>query len=231
MNFRVILLVLLVFIFTIGCILISNLSFQSTSLKDSYNDGNVDIIQNTSAGTVPHMILIKNKGKKPLMVESGQLLVSNSSQDVVVAEDKWVNQNSSSFIRVYCYQPNQTANPGTKLIPADKAPTEIRQIIKSSNLTENQNMTQTQIQIWLLVSKNDVNTNSGEAIAFTDKQGINSTDLTQKVQSARTGIIQSLNISETDIKNFNTNSSTSFNDIFRWISAFVSWIENAFSNN
>lgn len=230
MNFRVILLVLLVFIFTLSGFIISIICFDTTSLTDTYYEGKVEIIQNTTAGTVPHVILVKNNGKKPLMVESGQILVSNTSQDLVVAEDKRVNQNSSSFIRAYCLQPNQTATPGFKLIPTDKASPEIKKIIKSSNLSNNQNNTQTQLQIWILVSKNNVNINSGEASAFIGKQGITSEEISKKLQDAKTDLIKTLNITEGEIKNL-TPSSSGLDDIIKWFNEFINWIKNSFNIN
>jgi hypothetical protein len=223
--------VLLVIIFTIGCILVSNTYFESTSLKDTFNQGDVEIIQNTAAGSIPHVIQIKNNGKKPIMVETGQILESNSSQDLVIAEDKKVNQNSSSFIMAYCFQPNQTATPGAKLKPTDKASAEIQKIIKSTNLTNNQNTTQSQLQIWILVSKNNLNINSGEAAIFIEKQGNNTDEISKKLQTAKNNIIKSLNITEGDIKNLNASSTIGYNDIINLINEFINWIKYSFNIN
>lgn len=231
MNFRVIVLIILVLIFTICGISIWVISFQSTSLQNSYNAGEAEITQNTAAGTVPHVILVKNNGKKPLMVETGQILESSSSQDLVVAEDKVVNQNSSSLIRAYCYQPNQTATPGIKLKPTNKASSEIKQIIKNSKLSDSQNITRTQLQIWILASKNNLNINSGEASVFIENQGISKTEINQKVQEARNDILKTFNITEGEIKNLNPTSTISLDDIFNWINNFINWIKNSFNNN
>ncbi len=231
MNFRVILLVLVVIIFTLGCILVSNTYFESTSLKDTYNQGDVEIIQNTAAGTIPHVVLVKNSGKKPIMIETGQILESNTSQDLVIAEDKKVNQNSSSFIRAYCFQPNQTATPGAKLKPTDKASAEIQKIIKSTNLTDNQNTTQSQLQIWIMVSKNNLNINTGEAAIFIEKQGNNTDEISKKLQTAKNSIIKSLNITEGDLKNLNSSSNLGYNDILNLLNEFVNWIKYSFNIN
>jgi len=229
MNFRVILLVILVIIFTISGIYLSVLSFEATSLKDSYNKGETEIIQNTTAGTIPHVILVKNNGKRPVMVETGQILISDTSQDLVVAEDKMVNQNSSSYIRAYCFQPNQTAVPGSKLKPTEKASNEVQQVIKNSNLADAQNTTQTQLQIWIIVSKDNVNLSSGEASVLIQNQSINNTNITNQLNEAKDNLSKSLNITEGDLKNINPQSSLGSGDIIEWISGFIDWFKASFN--
>ena len=229
MNFRVILLVILVLIFTFSGIYLSMLSFDATSLKNSYGKGEVEIIQNTTAGTIPHVILIKNDGKQPIMVESGQILVSNSSQDLVVAEDIRVNQNSSSYIRAYCFEPNQTATPGSKLTPTDKASSDVQQLIKNSNLADPQNTTSTQLQIWILVSGDNVDLNSGEASVLLKNQNNNSTEIVNQLNEAKNNLLKNLNITEDQIKNIKTESTISSSDIVGWINEFINWIKTSFN--
>jgi len=229
MNFRVILLVILVLIFTFSGIYLSMLSFDATSLKNSYGKGEVEIIQNTTAGTIPHVILIKNDGKQPIMVESGQILVSNSSQDLVVAEDIRVNQNSSSYIRAYCFEPNQTATPGLKLTPTDKASSDVQQLIKNSNLADQQNTTSTQLQIWILVSGDNVDLNSGEASVLLKNQNNNSTEIVNQFNEAKNNLLKNLNITEDQIKNIKTESTISSSDIVGWINEFINWIKTSFN--
>jgi len=229
MNFRVILLVILVLIFTFSGIYLSMLSFDATSLKNSYGKGEVEIIQNTTAGTIPHVILIKNDGKQPIMVESGQILVSNSSQDLVVAEDIRVNQNSSSYIRAYCFEPNQTATPGSKLTPTDKASSDVQQLIKNSNLADQQNTTSTQLQIWILVSGDNVDLNSGEASVLLKNQNNNSTEIVNQFNEAKNNLLKNLNITEDQIKNIKTESTISSSDIVGWINEFINWIKTSFN--
>lgn len=229
MNIRAILLVLLVVIFSLGCVLFSFMSFDSNSLKDAYQEGNVEIIQNTTAGTVPHVIEIKNTGKKPLMVETGQILTSNSSQDMVVAQNKKINQNSSAEVKAYCFQPGQRAIPGSKLIPSNKATSQIKEVIKNSNLLDKNNATQTQLQIWILVSQDNVNLSSGEAIALMEKQGITSAKILQELSDARNNLIKTLNITTEDLKNMGNNSSSNIlNELYNLITEFINWIKNSF---
>lgn len=229
MNIRAILLVLLVILFSLGCVLFSFMSFDSNSLKDAYQEGNVEIIQNTTAGTVPHVIEIKNTGKKPLMVETGQILTSNSSQDMVVAQNKKINQNSSAEVKAYCFQPGQRAIPGSKLIPSNKATSQIKEVIKNSNLLDKNNATQTQLQIWILVSQDNVNLSSGEAIALMEKQGITSAKILQELSDARNNLIKTLNITTEDLKNMGNNSSSNIlNELYNLITEFINWIKNSF---
>jgi ARG and Rhodanese-Phosphatase-superfamily-associated Protein domain len=229
MNFRVILLLILVLIFTLSGIYLSLLSFEATSLKESFNKGEVEIIQNTTAGTIPHVILVKNNGKRPIMVEMGQILASNTSQDLVVAEDKRVNQNSSSYIRAYCFQPNQTASPGTKLSPTDKASNEVKQLITNSNLADAQNTTRTQLQIWIIVSRNNIDLNSGEASLLTQNQSINNTEITTQLNEARTDLIKNLNLTDEELKNIKPESAIGSDDIIGWINEFINWIRTSFN--
>lgn len=229
MNFRVILLVILVLIFTISGIYLSILSFEATSLKDSYNKGEMEIIQDTAAGTVPHVIMIKNNGKRPVMVETGQILVSDTSQDLVVAEDKMVKGNSSSYIRAYCFQPNQTATPGTKFTPTDKASKEIQQLIINSNLADPQNTTKTQLQIWIIVTKDHVDLNSGEVSVLMKNSSINNTEITNQINEAKENLLQNLNITEGEIQNIKGESSLGSGDIIGWINGFINWFKASFN--
>jgi hypothetical protein len=228
MNFRLILLVLLVLIFTICGIYISVLSFEANSLQETYLKGEVEIIQNTTPGSVPHIIQLKNNGKKPLLVETGQILKSNSSQDLVVAEDKTVNQNSSIYIRAYCFQPNQTAVPGAKLTPSGKASEEINQLIKNSNLADAQNSTSTQLQIWIIVSGDNLNLKTGEATVLIEKKGINNTEINNQLNDARTNLVKVLNLTEGELKKLSPQTSNGI-DPLSWINGFINWFKYSFN--
>ncbi len=81
-----------------------------------------------------------------------------------------MNQNSSSYHKAYCFQPNQTATPGAKLKPTDKASAEIKKIIKNTNLSDNQNTTQNTTANMDMVSKNNLKIDTGEASVLLEKQ-------------------------------------------------------------
>ncbi|HOI71108.1 MAG TPA: hypothetical protein PLC38_02350 [Methanobacterium sp.] len=226
MNFRVILLVILVFIFTVFGVYLSVVSFESNSLITAFNDGNLEITQNTTAGTVPHVVMVVNSGKKPVMVESGQILRSDTSQDLVAAENKMINQNSTDYVKAYCYEPNQTSTPGTQLYPKDKASSDIKQIIDHSNIMDSRNTTSTQLQIWIIVSGNNLDTTAGEAQELVKKQSVSNAEITRELNDARINLLKSLNVTEEEIKNIKPTSSF---DIGALIKEFIDWIKKAFN--
>jgi hypothetical protein len=232
MNLRVILLVFVVILFVLISILISFISFENNSLSQGYQDGNVQIIQSTPPGTIPHIIIVKNNGKKPVMVESGQILTSNISQNLVVAEDTLVEQNSSESVKAYCYEPNQSAVPGSNLTPSSQASAPVETIIKNSNPSNIQNATLTQLQIWILVTKDNVNINSGEAPSLVQTQQISDSQLNQDISNAQNNLITTFNISSSEIGNLNqTSSQINLNyiitDAYNWINIFVNWVRNS----
>ncbi|MGA2676589.1 MAG: ARPP-1 family domain-containing protein [Methanobacterium sp.] len=232
MNLRVILLVFVVILFVLISILISFISFENNSLSQGYQDGNVQIIQSTPPGTIPHIIIVKNNGKKPVMVESGQILTSNISQNLVVAEDTLVEQNSSESVKAYCYEPNQSAVPGSNLTPSSQASAPVETIIRNSNPSNIQNATLTQLQIWILVTKDNVNINSGEAPSLVQTQQISDSQLNQDISNAQNNLITTFNISSSEIGNLNqTSSQINLNyiitDAYNWINIFVNWVRNS----
>lgn len=226
MNFRVILLVILVFIFTLSGVYLNVVSFGANSLNTAFAEGNVEITQNTTAGTVPHIVKIVNSGKKPVMVESGQILRSDTSQDLVAAENKMIYQNSTDYVKAYCYEPNQTSAPGTQLYPKDRASSDIKQIIDHSNIMDSRNTTSTQLQIWIIVSGDNIDTTTGEVQELVKKQSISNAEITQELNDARINLLKSLNVTEEEIKNIEPTSSI---DIGALIKEFIDWIKNAFN--
>lgn len=232
MNPRVILLVLLIVLFSLGGAIFSLLSFETSSLSQAYQDGNVVIIQSTPAGTVPHVVTVKNTGKKPLMVEHGQILNSSSSQDLVIAENKRVDQNSSENVKAYCYEPKQKAVPGSKLTPGGQASSQIKSVIENSNPSDIQNATPAQLQIWILVTGDNVDINTGEGPALIQMQQISQSNLNQQISTAKSNLITVLNITSSELKNINQNNSQSslndfFNQIINWINGFIDWIRSS----
>lgn len=232
MNLRVILLVFVVILFLLVSILISYVSFETNSLSQGYQEGNVQIIQSTPPGTIPHIIIVKNNGKKPVMIESGQILTSNISQNLVVADDEVVEQNSSESVKAYCFEPNQSAVPGSNLIPSSQASSQVKTLIANSNPNNIQNATQTQLEIWILVTRDNVNVNSGEASSLVQKQQISYSQLNQDISTAKNNLITSFNISSSEIGNFNQTSSQInlnyiINNAFKWINIFVDWVRSS----
>lgn len=221
-------LVLVVLIFTVGGTYLNVHSFESSSLKDTYNAGDLEIIQNTTTGSVPHTIQVKNNAQKPVKVEMGQIFGSNSYQDMVVAEEKTVNQNSTMYISAYCYEPNQVAKPGEKLKPTGKASPELIQIIKNSNLADANSTLQAQIQIWIIVSGDKINTTSGKAQILMQNNSLTTAQMSQFINQSRSNLAQSLDVNEGELKNINPTSNPG-TIVMSWVNGFFSWIKNAFN--
>lgn len=226
MNFRVILLVLVVLVFTAGGTYINVHSFEESSLENTFNAGNLEIIQNTSAGTVPHIVQVKNTAKKPVKVDVGQIFGSNTAQDMVIAEEKVVNQDSSIYIRAYCYEPYQEAKPGEKLRPTGKASTELLDVINSANLADNNATLIAQLKIWIIASGDNLTTNKGEVQVLLGNYSYYQTQ--QLINQTRTNLAQNLNVTEEELKNIRPLSSVDLNPL-NWIRGFFRWMNKAFN--
>lgn len=226
MNFRLVLLILLVMIFTSICVFIGFTAWGGDSLPDAYSKGNIEIVHNTPAGTVPHQVTIINKGKKPVSIQSGDVLISNTSQDLVVAEDTEITPTSNITVKTYCFQPEQKAIPNTKLTPSIPASNQIKMLIKNSDLSNIQNATQTQLQIWIIVSKDNINPNSGESSALREKQDISNLEFTENITSAKNNLLSTFSISLEQIKSINkTNTTYNSNQIINGINELIEWIK------
>jgi hypothetical protein len=223
MNFRVILLVFVIFIFATGFGFMSYSESLGLPLKQAYNEGKVTVVQNTTAGTVPHLITIHNNGTKPLKVQKGDILKSNSSQDVVVAEDKSVPQNSVTNVNVYCFEPAQKAVAGAKLQPFSTASSQIKEIIDASNPSDIQNATAAQLQIWVVVSGGNLNIYSGEPAALVDTQGITFSKLRQGLSDAKSSAMAKFSVTSDGLESLAGNSTSSGADL-----NILDWLKSSF---
>jgi hypothetical protein len=226
MNIRVILLVLLVLVFAIGLGALSFISGSNMNLQTAQSQGKVTITQNTPAGTVPHTVTIYNNNTNPVRADKGMILTSPSSQDLVVAEDKTISPGKNETLKAYCVQPGEKATPGSQLSANQTASPEIIKIIDNSNPSEVVNATQSQLQIWALVSTTEVNTNTGEAAALIKTQGITNTQLKQNLTQAREQVFTIFNLTNETLPSLNATNSTSqvknlFETIINWISSAV----------
>lgn len=220
MNFRVILLVFVIFIFAAGFGFMSYSESLGVPLKQAYNDGKVTVVQNTTAGTVPHLVTVQNNGTRPVQVQKGDILRSNSSQDVVVAEDKSVPQNSVTNVNVYCFEPVQKAVAGAKLQPSATASSQIKKIIDNSNPSDIQNATAAQLQIWVIVSGGNLNIYTGEPAALVSTQGITFSKLRQELSDAKSSVMTTFGVTSDGLKTLagnTTSSGTGLNGITDWL--------------
>ncbi|AIS31882.1 MULTISPECIES: ARPP-1 family domain-containing protein [Methanobacterium] len=225
MNMRLILLIAVVVVFAAGSGAMSFLSGGGVTLEQAYDNQQVDIIQNTAAGSIPHNITVKNNGTKPLVVDKGTILKSKESQDVVIITDKKINPNSNDTVLAYCIEPDQKAVTGSSLYPSGTASSQVKEIIDSSNPTDLQNATQAQLQIWVIVTKGNVNVYSGEAMAVVQNQKTKYYQLQEKVETAKKNVMNRFNLTSEGVKNmsFSVESDNSANT---WVADLRQWFKN-----
>ncbi|AXV38998.1 ARPP-1 family domain-containing protein [Methanobacterium sp. BAmetb5] len=225
MNMRLILLIAVVVVFAAGSGAMSFLSGGGVTLEQAYDNQQVDIIQNTAAGSIPHNITVKNNGTKPLVVDKGTILKSKESQDVVIITDKKINTNSNDTVLAYCIEPDQKAVTGSSLYPSGTASTQVKDIIDSSNPADLQNATQAQLQIWVIVTKGNVNVYSGEAMAVVQNQKTKYYQLQEKVETAKKNVMSRFNLTSEGVKNmsFSVESDNSANT---WVADLRQWFKN-----
>ncbi len=225
MNIRLVFLIFLVVLFAAGTGFLSYSQSTGIPLKEAYDNGNVIITQNTSAGTVPHQVVIANNGKDPIKVQVGDVLTAKSSQDLVVAENKTVAKNSSEVIYAYCLEPSTAAVVGTKLKANGTSSNAIQQVIYGSNIKDTNNATNAQVQIWILTSGADFNIYSGEPVALVDAQNINYTKLRQIVSDAKAALASQFNVKVDNINSINQNSTSSsggtLHGIYSWFKSLI----------
>lgn len=223
MNIRLVFLILVIVVFASWTGFGSYSQSTGIPLTQAYNDGFVNITQNTSAGTVPHQVNIANKGKNPIKVEVGDVLSAESSQDLVIVENKTIKKNSTDIVSAYCLDPSQRAVPGVNLKATATSSDAIKQVIYGSNLKDINNATNAQVQIWILSSGVNFNIFSGEPVAVVESQKINYTKLRQIVSDAKTAISTRFNVKVDDIKNLNQNGTSNSSGV---LDGFSTWLKN-----
>jgi hypothetical protein len=227
MNIRVIFLLTVLMVFAVGCGAFSFLSSGGITLGQAYDNNQVEIIQNTAAGTVPHNVTIKNNGTKPVVVEKGTILKSKESQDLVIIDDKKISLNANDTVRAYCIEPDEKAVPGKTLTPSGTVSSQIKQIIDTSNPSDLQNATKSQLQIWIIVGKGAVDPYTGEASALVQNQKIKYYQLQEKLNTAKNDVMTIFNLNNETIQNLSSTSESS-SSVNTWLSDIRQWIRNNF---
>jgi len=222
MNIRLVFLIFVIVIFAAGTGFLSYSQSTGIPLTQAYANGNVVITENTSAGTIPHKVNISNNGKDPLKVQVGDVLTSDSSQDLVIAENKTLKINSTDLVSAYCIESAQRAVPGVKLKASGTSSNAIKQVIEGSNLNDLANATNVQVQIYILTSGVDFNIYSGEPVAVVQNQNINYTKLRQIVSDAKTALSTRFGVTVDNIKNINQNTTSNSGNI---ANEFLNWIK------
>ena len=222
MSIRLVFIIFLIVVFAAGTGFVSYSQSTGITLKQAYDTGNVVITQNTSAGTVPHQVNLVNSGNDPVKVKVGDILVANSSQDLVVAENRTVEKNSTVSVMAYCIEPSERAVSGTKFTVGNPAPDAVKEIIYGSNPKDIANATGAQVQIWILASGNNLNIYSGEPVAMVENQNLTYTQLRQMVADGKTIISTRYNVGVEEIKNLNLNETSNSSGV---INGFLSWLK------
>ena len=222
MNIRLILVVLVITVFAIGSGTISFVSGSGITLKQAYDNKDVQIIQKTAAGSIPHNITLKNKGTRPVIVDKGLVLKNDYSQDMVIIEDKKISPGTNATIEAYCFEPEQKAIPGAKLSPSSMASSNILEIIDSSNPSDLSNATRSQLQIWEVVDNGVVNPYTGEPAAVVRTQEIHFYQMRKNLTTARNDVMKRFNLTTEGLQNLESTSESTgnlpgINDLINWL--------------
>ena len=222
MSIRLVFLIFVIVIFAAGTGFLSYSQSTGIPLAQAYTDGNVVITQVTTAGSIPHHVNITNNGNEPINVQIGDMLISNSSQNLVIAQNDTINKNSSDIVSAFCVQPSQRAVPGAKLNVNGTSSNAVKQVIEGSNLNDLSNATNTQVQIFILTSGVNFYIYSGEPVSEVLNQSITYTKYKQIVKAASTALAASFNVTVNNIGNINQNQTSNSTDS---VTGFLNWVK------
>jgi hypothetical protein len=224
MSIRLVFLIFVILIFAAGTGFLSYTQSTGIPLAQAYTDGNVVITQNSSAGSIPHKVNITNNGKEPIKIQIGDILRSNTSQNLVLAENATINKNSSGVFTAYCIEPAKRAIPGTTLNASGTASNAVKQVIEGSNSNDQTNATITQVEIFILTSGVNFNIYSGEPVAEVLNQSITYTNFRGMVSNAKTALSTRFNVSVDNIDSINQTQTSNSNDP---LNGFLNWLKTA----
>ena len=222
MSIRLVFLIFVIVIFAAGTGFLSYSQSTGISLTQAYTDGNVVITQVTPAGSIPHHVNITNNGKEPINVQIGDVLVSNSSQNLVIAQNITIDKNSTNTVFAYCIQPSQRAVPGVKLNVNGTSSNAVIQVIESSNPNNLSSATNTQAQIFILTSGVNFYIYSGEPTAEVTNQSITYTKYKQIVTAASTALATRYNVTVSNIATINQNQTPNSTNS---VTGFLNWVK------
>jgi len=222
MSIRLVFLIFVIVIFAAGTGFLSYSQSTGIPLAQAYTDGNVVITQVTPAGSIPHYVNITNNGNEAIDVQVGDVLISNSSQNLVIAQNDTINKNSSDIVSAYCIQPTQRAVPGVKLTVNGTSSNAIIQVIEGSNPNDLNNVTNTQVQIFILTSGVNFYIYSGEPVAEVLNQSITYTNYRQTVAAAAAALASKFNVTVNNISSINQNQTANSVDS---LNSFLNWFK------
>lgn len=207
MNLRVLILISLIIIFAGGLGSLCYLHHGGITLKEAYDKGNVNITQITSAGTIPHQVLISTNSEEPVRVEKGTILTNPESEDLVIARDEIIPPRSNSTIPAYCIEPEQSAIKGSQLNVSDKAPEMIQEVIESSNPENPSEAFNTQLKIWLLARGSNFDIYSGEVYYTVRANNMYFYQFKENLSFTKAELMAKFNLTEEQLNSININST------------------------
>ncbi|MDI6724324.1 MAG: hypothetical protein QMD61_06720 [Methanobacterium sp.] len=196
MNIRVVGIVSIVILFALTSGYMSYSISNGEDLKEVYNRENIQVIQKTTAGTVPHEVTVKNNGNNTITVKKGEILASSISQNMVIAENKNIEPKADETVKAYCLEPSRRAKAGTKLLPVNTTYDTVTQVISASDPDSAMN---TQLQIWIIMSGGNLNPYTGEPVAIVEKQNLKWSQFRQNISDAKSEVMSTFNVNESEI--------------------------------
>lgn len=207
MNIRLIIIIFIITVFAVGTGWLSYSQLAGVPLTQAFDEGHVSITQITSAGTVPHQVSVNNTGTKPIKISIGDVLMSSSSQNLVVAENSTLSPNSTAVVKAYCLEPAKAAVAGATFNGVDMSSDAIKEVIYNSNPDNLQNATTTQLEIWILSSGTNFSVYQGEPVALVYQQQTSYYQLKQQIIYAKSLIEAEFNITADQIDSYNQNTT------------------------
>ncbi|BAZ98658.1 hypothetical protein [Methanothermobacter sp. EMTCatA1] len=207
MKGRIILVIGTIFLFAFLSGLLGYVTMGGPDLETAYHEGNVEITQKSSAGEVPHTIEVKNSGQRPVRVKTGTILRSETSGDLVTAEDAEVAPESSAEVLAYSLEPERRTMKGSDLEPAGTVPSLMQDVISSSNPENPQEAFRTQLMIWVLARGDDLNIYRGEVYATVKWRDMRFYQLRDNITAVKSEIASEYGLTEDQLNEVNINSS------------------------
>jgi hypothetical protein len=207
MNIRVVILVLIIVVFALASGLLSYSVSDGIPLTEAYSNGNIKVVQETSAGTVPHEVMITNHGNTDIKIKKGDMLASTVSQNLVIAEDKKISPNSNETVKAYCLNPSKKAIVNTKLLPVNDTKNAVNKVISNSDPSDPQSALKAQLQIWIITTEDNLNPYSGEPVAVVENQNMTWSQFRQDIASAKNDVMTLFNVTEDQIPGLNQTQS------------------------
>lgn len=203
MNARILLVISLIFIFAFLSGGIGYITLGGPDLASAVSDGSAEVIQKGSAGDVPNTVEIRNTGNKPVRVDTGTLLVSNTSGDLLIATGTHVSPGSAEDVPAYSVEPEERTVPGVKLKPAGKAPALMVDVLSSSNPADPSDAFTTQLKLWVLARGDELNIYRGEVYAMVKKRDMRFYQLRENITAVRSELMDEYGLTEEQLSELN----------------------------